>query len=193
MDSLFDIVIALVIIYSILSPFLNKNKKKGKQVPQNKRQEFPGRIKTPLPPQPTRQTQPDDFDILREVENLFKETRMEPLPPVPPRQTSSENTRYRESHKPESLQDKWGEHVRTESEKSSVEGISPKYLYKAPAPAPVMKFDPLPAPHYAQATDANTYVLILREKFKDPDNLRDYFIVSEILGKPKAHRHRSVY
>lgn len=188
MDSLFDIVIALVIIYSILSPFLNK--KKGKQVPQNKRQEFPGRIKTPLPPQPTRQTEPDDFDILREVENLFKETRMEPLPPQP---APSEKIRYRESRKPESLEDKWGEHVKAESEKSSLEGISPKYLYKPPPPAPVMKFDPLPAPHYAQATDANSYVLVLREKFKERDNLRDYFIVSEILGKPKAHRHRSVF
>lgn len=192
MDSLFDIIIGIVIVYSLLSPFFSK--KKGKPVPQNKRQEFPGRVNPPLPPQRTQNTPPDDFDILREVENLFKETRMEPLP-VPPKKQIPENYKTRESQTAESLKDKWKEHVQTVNEKTSSESSFPKFAYTAPVvPVPVMKFEPLPeVHHYGAASEVNSRVKAINARLRNSANLRDYFIVSEILGKPKAYRRRSVY
>ncbi|HPO56304.1 MAG TPA: hypothetical protein PKY46_09885 [Ignavibacteriaceae bacterium] len=185
MDSLFDVIIALVIIYSLVSPFLGK--KKGKQPPQTKGQRQPHTMRQPLPhsqPPPGR-SEPSDVDILREIENLFKETRMEPAPPripVPPPKESYSS----ESSKSDSLEDKWGEHVKVESERVSYESSTPEYVFTPPKPIQLKKFKPLPEVQSKKSSDINLRTKNLKAKFANPLNIRDYFIVSEILGKPKA-------
>src|SRR3989304_2618315 len=128
MDDYFQYLIYLFIIISFLSSIFRKKDK-----PQSK----PGEP-TPNPPvKPKRSTSQEDYDILKEIENMFK--TQSPQAEAKPEKISIEGRKHE-----------------TDS----------KNLMKK-----------------RQVVDASK---TLKQKFKRPSTLKEYVIISEILGKPKA-------
>lgn len=190
MDDLFNIIIGIIVVYSFLSPFFSK--KKPAQIPQKK----PQNERQPVLKNRTVNTssnsgkverQPDfsavdDFDILREVEALFK-TETKPLPPKPKPQKTLPA---------ESSADTWGDHNRAINEVKSFEGDEARRIKsQLSAYIPTQNIAKQESIHHVSATafNSNQSVLNIIKDLRHPSKRRDFFIMSELLNKPKALRH----
>lgn len=191
MDDLFSILIYLIIIISFLSSIFKKKKPQNpppqRRVPQNRDFDVQS---------PARTTGSDDYDILREIENMFKTgTGSSDTSPRPARTMetsessenapSSENINY-EQYSPVSESGK----TASEHEATAGEHIYQEYIQKPrkvdkKTEEQAMKFQAL-LERKTSAREINMQSLI--KKIKNPASFREYIIVSEILGKPKAIR-----
>lgn len=191
MDDLFSILIYLIIIISFLSSIFKK--KKPQSPPPQRRVPQSGDFDV-QPPAKT--TGSDDYDILREIEKMFKTgaegsgtspkpARTMEIPESSENAPSSENINYEQYTSA-------GESGRTasEHEATTAEHIYQEYVKK---PLKIDKKTEEQAKKFQallewKASGQDIIVRNLIRKMKNPDTIREYIMFSEILGKPKALR-----
>ncbi|MDO8548585.1 MAG: hypothetical protein Q7S39_00335 [Ignavibacteria bacterium] len=185
MDNIFEILIYLFIIVSFLSSLFRKKKK-----PHTGRQEQ-NVTPTPEPKPPQRTPQQEDYDILKEIEKMFK-TNV-PLPEKEKEETfekerdlklDPEHFRTREWQQPTHLEHKttlsehtsesWDEKRRKADE--SRKAVNKKIIRQAEMFEKHLK-------KKGSTTDIKKNI---RQRFKEPASLKEFIIFSEIIGKPKA-------
>jgi hypothetical protein len=203
MDDLFSILIYLIIIISFLSSVFKKKKQQGPPQQQSRmpQDRIPG--EAPTADTPSVRTETSDYDILKEIENMFKteEERREDS-----KQKIGETSRNIEMKPP--------------SEKISYEeyAASREASYDMDSPAPVREYRkkrPEPSEHtYAslkresrkvdskveeqarkfkelldkKASPEDKFRRELVRKIQNPETIREYILVAEILARPKALR-----
>jgi hypothetical protein len=195
MEDVFQIIIWLFIIISFLSSFF---KKKGTPPPPAKQTERKQREEQQsIQNQGSRQSEPqEEYDILKEIEGLFNQQKAKPtryeeydennnIPETEYRVKSEKSklgdvveTWKHPSSSEQSIENQWDARRRKMEERktridSSVHRKAEKFeklLQKKAAPA--------------DEESGNS----IAGKIKNPDNLREYIIFSEILKKPKSMR-----
>ena len=189
MDNYFEYLLFLFIIISLLSSLFKKKDKPGSK---------PGSTtpKRPVKPQPS-STQ-ENYDILNEIENMFK--TQSPQPEKRPRKTAIEKKNYKPSEHTEDPEwheenpewheedpewheeepsehrlENWDER-RKKAQKKLRQNLNQKILKEAEI--------------FEKSLTKKTQVIDVRKnlikKIKQPSTLKEYIIISEILGKPKA-------
>lgn len=170
MDNLINILVAIIIIYSFLAP-LFKKKKDGDA-------EFPGGINPNRPKQkPTYSG--TDYDILTEIEEMMNRGKIPPVQTIPQR---------------EEVEVKYsGEHQITESEhKVDTREKSVPYEYRKFKISEDERLS-LERDLEKQFTSQrkvyyNPVFARVKSSFQNKADFKNGFIISEILGKPKALR-----
>jgi hypothetical protein len=202
MDDFIQVLIYLIIIISILSPLLEKKGKKEPSRPIPQRRPEPGIPDT----YETAKTDEDETDIFREISDLFKTE-----PPQKPdrrkttieQRSESESTPTTSEHSSQEYKRTESEHVSYEREPSSIEHSPTNSEHnldlswheatdwtkrkKPKIDASIEK----QAGSFAKLLEEkrigiNKYNLKIRETLKNPQSLKEYIIISEILGRPKA-------
>jgi hypothetical protein len=175
MDNYFQYLLFLFIIISLLSSFFKKKDK-----PESKR-----RRTTPRPPlKPQQSSQQDDYDILNEIENMFKtqssqtEKQPESIPAEEKKYKPSEHTEDPEWHEETPSEHRMGswDERRKKTEDKLKQNLNEKILREA-------KMFEKNLAKKSQVVDIRKDLI---RKMKQPSNLKGYVIISEILGKPKA-------
>jgi len=204
MDDFIQILIYLIIIITFLSSiFKKKGKEPTGQIPQRRQQpEVPDSYETSV------KTKEDEGDIFREISDLFK-TEIPQAPDTSRRRTtieqrsSTENIPTSSEHSSEEYKRTESEHVSYEREKSSVEHSQtysehnldlswhqPTDWLKKNKPkidsAVEKRADSFKKLLEKKKTDPNIYSLKIKEALKNPQSLREYILISEIIGRPKA-------
>lgn len=170
MDNLINILVAIIIIYSFLAPLFKK--KKGGDA------EFPGGINPNRPKQkPTYSGR--DYDILTEIEEMMNRGKNPPVQTIPQKEEveikySNEHLVTESEHKVDAREKNVPYEYRkfkiSEDERLSLERdlekqfTSQRKVYHNPAFARV------------------------KSSFRNKEDFKNGFIISEILGKPKALR-----
>lgn len=192
MDNLFDIIIGLVILYSLLSPILSKKKKKTLPPYQAPKEEDSVEVENdnPLPDYSAKsETKQESYDILKEIEELFNQSKQQEKverdddwlpkneePPIPVK-----------VDKPVDL---YSEHVKSEQFEYIPEKAKfPHYKDYKPnsdSTKKPTKINFVPS----KANVENKYLTEIKYKLKNPNSFRDAFLLAEIINKPKALRKR---
>lgn len=195
MDNFFEILIYLFIIVSFLSSIF----KKKKQAPQKSKQDIPQqREKQEISYSPAQEMESvsvkssstDDYDILKELEQFFKvgdpqqKPAPTPQPIIPP---------IRVEQKKKTVEDSW--HAKTDSEhkyedvweKRTRDVAKRKNEVDSLTSRQAAKFEEMlkETKGYSTAFQRNIY-----KQLRHPSTLKEYIIISEIIGKPKALKHR---
>jgi hypothetical protein len=188
MDNYFQYLLFLFIIISLLSSFFKKKKPESKP-----------EIPLPNPPaKPQRSSQQEDYDIMKEIEKMFKTQSPEPekqpenIPTKEKKYKPSEHTEDPEWHKedPEWHEEDPEWHTEDPSEhrlenwderrkKAQVklrQNLNQKILKEA-------EMFEKSLTKKTQVVDARKNLI---KKIKQPSTLKEFVIISEILGKPKA-------
>jgi len=191
-DNIFEILIYLFIIISFVSSFFRKKKKAmikkeqmQAQIPDQQRIEEDVNVK----PSPSVQKQEQEYDILKEFEDFFKvgqpqqtETKVhsdkemyegaknrEDYIPVPEKSfhttTASEHT----------FIDPWD--VKKKELKKKKKKISPEIEKRASAYEKAL---------LRKDSAATGIIRDINERLRKPSTLKEYIVISEIIGKPKA-------
>ncbi|HSP88368.1 MAG TPA: hypothetical protein VLN45_09560 [Ignavibacteriaceae bacterium] len=183
MDDIFQILIYVFIIVSFLASLFKKREK-----PQDKKSE-PIYKPSTRPTIETPPSQQEDYDILKEIEKMFK-TNI----PVPEKEetfqkenlkTHTEHIKTDEWHQPTQQEHKvtlsehtpemWEEKRRKADEKRKV--VNEKIIKQA------AMFEK----HLTRSAEEKSEIRKnLIQSFKKPASLKEYIIFSEIIGKPKA-------
>lgn len=170
MDNLINILVAIIIIYSFLAPLFKK--KKGGDA------EFPGGINPSRPKQkPTYSGR--DYDILTEIEEMMNRGKNPPVQTIP--QKEEVEIKYS------------GEHQRTESEhKVDAREKNVPYEYRKFKISEDERLS-LERDLEKQFTSQrkvyyNPAFTRVKSSFRNKEDFKNGFIISEILGKPKALR-----
>jgi hypothetical protein len=204
MDNIFEILVFAIIIYSFLSPLFKKKKEQQKNLPKQNNQH--GSIGTADSIEQSMENEGmavsgknADYDILRELENMFKGEIK-----IPQQQKQKPVEQYDEfkSHEikdvdldlvvdkrmQRSVEDKnpigarktYDEKIADRKDYSIRQAkiINPKIELEAAEFEQVLSG---PRKQRAAITDFN-------RKLKNPRTVREYILFSEILGKPKALR-----
>jgi hypothetical protein len=204
MDDFIQILIYLLIIISILSPLFKKKNKK----------EPPGHIPQRMPEQEipdtyeTAKTDKDETDIFREISDLFKAEL--PQKPEPGRRKTTIEQRSEMESAPTSSEHSSQEYKKTESEHVSYEGEQSSIEHsptnsehnidaswhqltdwnkrkKPKVDASTEKrADSFKKLLEKKRTGTNVYNLKIRDTLKNPQSLKEYILISEIIGRPKA-------
>jgi hypothetical protein len=202
MDDFIQILIYLIIIISFLSSIFKKKGKEPSPPPQRKPE---SRIPDTYE---TAKTNEDETDIFREISDLFK-AELPQKPESDRRKTTFEKRSEMEStstsseHSSEEYKRTESEHVSYEREKSSIEH-SPTYSehnldsgWHKPTDWTKRKKPKIDASIEKRAdsfkkllekksTGTNIYNLKIRDTLKNPQSLKEYILISEIIGRPKA-------
>jgi hypothetical protein len=195
MDNFFEILIYLFIIVSFLSSIF----KKKKTVPQKPDTTIPQKAKevdikyspeTEMESTSVKSSATDEYDILKELEQFFKvgdpqqKSAPKPQPKIPPTRVEQKKKTVEESwrtrtdseHVYENIWEKRGRDVA--ERKKEVDSLTSKQAAKFEEMLKEKK-------GYSTAFQRNIY-----KQLRHPSTLKEYIIISEILGKPKALKHR---
>lgn len=195
MDNFFEILIYLFIIVSFLSSIF----KKKKQAPQKPKQDIPQQREEPdisySPSQEMESTSvksssTDDYDILKELEQFFKvgDSQQKPAPTpqpiIPPIRVEQKKKTVEDSWRSKTdsehkYEDVWEKRTRDVAKrKNEVDLLTSKQAAKFEEMLKETK-------GYSTAFQRNIY-----KQLRHPSTLKEYIIISEIIGKPKALKHR---
>jgi ABC-type Zn2+ transport system substrate-binding protein/surface adhesin len=185
MDNPLEILIYLFIIISFLSSLFRKKKK-----PENTTGQQTARSLPELKPE-QKTSQQEDYDILREVEKMFKtetsysEKEEETIEAGNKFEPASEHFETADWHKQTETEHKstlsehsfesWEDKARKAEEKRKA--VNEKIVKQAEA------FEKNLRKKSFQQTDIKKTI---RQKFRQPTSIKEYVIFSEILGKPKS-------
>jgi len=182
MDNIFEILIYLFIIVSFLSSLFRKKKK-----PHTGRQEQ--NVKpTPEPKPPQRTLQQEEYDILKEIEKMFKTDipvpEKEKVETFEGKEIESEHIKTEDWQRPTELEHKatLSEHTteiwegKRRKADESRKAINEKIIRQAEMFEKHLK-------KKGSTTDIKKNI---RQRFKEPASLKEFIIFSEIIGKPKA-------
>ena len=194
MDNFFEVLIYLFIIISFLSSFFKKKKKIVSQLKQSETQ-IAGQQSTSgvmdVEESPPVQSQPQDYDILKEFEDFFK---------VGPPGIESQIPTKTESFEKSDVSNKEFKHVPEESfhTKTASEHtfVDPWDVKKSEIDKRKKSIDSTIEKKAAAferhlkkpETSATRISRKIKENMKRPSTLKEYVIISEIMGKPKAFK-----
>jgi hypothetical protein len=179
MDNFFDILIGLVIIYSFLSPLFKKKKGAQSSSLDQIKNKKPNE-KFIRPNQQSVQTEPKQqvssvFDMFQEFESLLDENKT---------RQSEHMVDILEHKQTETAMDVFNEHSPTLSEHTSRVNVK-KEVKPLENLKNVKELNLLPI-----IEKQNLAILNIRSKLRNPHSIKEMILISEILGKPKAFRHR---
>ncbi len=183
MDNVFEILIYAVIIISFLSSFFKKKKEPPKA--DNETLDVDTQSVTTYEGTSVKaeKKEVDDYDILREIEKMFKMETPELPVPVP--------KKVEPVRRPKPVQKSDVRKINTENTVTQSEHMYSKYTsYDASGIKPALKSKSKENDEKYFLT-RKTFVdpfADLKKKLREPQTVRDYIIVSEIIGKPKALR-----
>jgi len=199
MDDLFQYLIWGIIIFSFLSSFFKK-KEPPKQTPTQRNQRADSNIslKQGSSSKPEVITQKrDEYDILKEIENLFKgEMNIPQTKPRPVKETFDYSEHETKNKYPEladdkrfhrSVEDKKPIGARKTYDENIISRKTVKGQTKAASAkieAEARKFEQILAGQHKQKTGITDF----QRKLKNSVSIKEYILFSEILGKPKALR-----
>jgi hypothetical protein len=182
MDNFFEILIYLIIIISFLSSFFKKKepeKKTGGASP------FPKDETSDYEETKIETKQSENYDILKEIENIFNENMGIPLP-----EPQQENKTVLKQTKNENFQkvldknyDK--EDIRRESAESRAKRSRDEY--KKMDENTLKQAEIFEELLRSKSENRKTKHPII-EKLHNPQTLKEYILISEILGKPVAYK-----
>lgn len=185
MDNFFEILIYLIIIISFLSSLFKKKEPEKKPgsippVPERERDISTSSVESGMETKPA-----ESYDILNEIENIFKENMRIPTPqPQEKIRTTleqKEEEKYREAFETNyDTQDvrKFSAESRAIKSRDAMRKLDEKTLREAE------KFEELLKEHSILEKKKHPIV----DKLKNPQSLKEYILISEILGKPVAYR-----
>jgi len=202
MDDLFKILIWGIIIFSFLRP-LFKKKQQDKNIPTTKsRTDSPGygdlSVKESEPAVLSQKN--DDYDILRELQNMFKGNLKIPEQPKP-KQVDPYNIYQSREIKDKNLdlvvdkrmqrnvgdQNPIGSRTTYDDNKISdkeVVVVKRTRVIDSKIEAEAQKFEKVLSGLHKKSIVQSEFI----RKIKNPATIREYILFSEILGKPKALR-----
>ncbi len=194
MDNFFEILIYILILISFISSFFRKKDKEKKAEQQRNADNQPGRHpvqeKTVVP----EETKPaESFDIVKEMEKFFQVGQPQEKPKPKALTTNiedkiKEEIRQRRDFK-EVPEDSF--HKRTVSEHTFVDPWDKKRKEIERFKKSVDKRTEKKAEKFQEyleirTTAATDIIQTIRQRLSDPSSLKEYVIISEIIGKPKA-------
>ncbi len=185
MDNFFEILIYLIIIVSFLSS-LFKKKEPDNNKPKSRSPVPDGRenISTSTASSGTETSHSESYDILKEIENIFKENMGIPAPSSEQQKKSEEleaDEKYEQAfQKNYDLQDNriLSAENRALKSRENVRILDEKTISEAD------KFEELLLTKSALTKRRHPIV----EKIHNPESLREFILISEILGKPAAYK-----
>ena len=201
MDNFFEILIYLIIIISFLSSLFRKKSKEipkpPERRPETKRREMDFEVESTNKSQQTQpfESKESEYDILKEIENLFKpetERKQEPAAKPPLSGTKiEEKTRQKQLESSEWNEPTISEHLPTYSEHASTEiqkREQKKVIRKLPqvdskVSEKAERFEKLLR---RKEKPEDKLLKVVRERFSNPKTLKEYIVISEIIGKPKS-------
>ena len=206
MDDFFKFLIWAIIIISFISSFFKKDKGKKKPSPQQRRPNNPNRDKATAYPQTSSTTMDSDQnDVFKEIEKLFKTENTQQAPPIPPqerttakRQTTIEKTEaeaaYDEQKSIDMMDKVWNEESTSEHtpktdwdyEKKKIAELDKTAKSKIDMEA--KRFEKFLTKE--EKYDSRT-LRTLKERLKHPQSLKEFIVISEIIGKPVSRRSRT--
>jgi len=193
MDNFIDILIYGLIIATFLSSIFRKKKVQPKDVTDNSQVQHDP-VNRPVtrtqvtPPKPAGEA---EFDLFKEFENFFNAAESKPkvqqtasFSPVQETQRKREDyirvpekSFHEKTASEHTVVDKW-ERKKTEIEKRK-KAIDTKIEKEA------REFEKFLNKEVSPVTNV---ISSLNQKLKNPFSLREYLVISEILGKPRVHR-----
>ncbi len=185
MDNFFEILIYLLILISFLGSFFKKKEQEKKPggsapVPNKDSDTF-----TLTSESGTEPRQAENYDILKEIENIFKENMGIPVPQTQQKDKTSPEQKKDEKYKEAFATNYDKQDVRLLSAESRglksrevTRKLDEKTLREAE------KFEELLKEH--SITERKKHPIV--DKLKNPRSLKEYILISEILGKPAAYR-----
>jgi hypothetical protein len=204
MDDFFKFLIWAIIIISFFSSFFKKYKGKKTPSPPQRRQNDPYRQNEDNYSQSTStpSTNEDQRDVFKEIEKLFKgevPPQVQKAPPVErttlKSKTAIEKSEYesilKKQYIPEKLDNEWheetaSEHVmETDWDKEKKKLVDARKKVSSKIEEEAQKFEMFL--NKEEKFDRLAYITI-RERLKHPQSLKEFMVISEILGKPKALR-----
>ncbi len=199
MDDLFQLLIWGIIIFSFLSSFFKKKEPPKKTTPNRNHkadENISSRRNSSSVPEAITQKR-DEYDILREIENLFKGEVNIPPPQPRPVQKSYEHSETeikdknldiaddRRLHRSVEEKEPIGFRETYDDKKTSRKAVLRQSRTVSPKiEADAKKFEKLLSDKSKQKTEINNFNL----RLKNHTAIREYILFSEILGKPKALR-----
>jgi hypothetical protein len=201
MDDLFSILIYIIVIISFLASLFKKKPPEGppqqqRRVPQDR---IPGQAETI---EPVYEKDQEEYDILREIENMFKqgpEQQQVKLPEPQRKTTMIEDAAERAARKipseKVSYEDFVAGNVEPVRDYSERKVMKSEHQYSSFKRKPVKvdknieeqakRFEELLARRSSKQEIARNEIL---KRIKNPSTFREYILVAEILAKPKALR-----
>ena len=185
MDNIFEILIYGLIIISFLSGLLKKRDKKKRPPVQNEQTQEPIERETTV----AQTQQKPEYDILKEIEDFFKvgeqETGSQQTQTVPPqtveRMDFDEHLETDTWHQPTVSEHKYTD-VWKEKQK---ELLDKKSKIDSGTEEQAVKFEKYLKKKQTAAGEISKKI---RSKLTNPASLKDYIVIAEIMGKPKAFR-----
>lgn len=185
MDNVFEILIYIIIIISFLSSIFKK-KQKTQQRTQQRPQSDNYEQKEVAVSEPQSK---EDYDVLKEIEDFFKvgSEQYGQGKRVPVEQESSETDyRIEETPKTETLQtNSAAETFRSEIEKQREELKLKRAMVDSVVEEKAKQFEELLA---KPVQPVKSVAAAIKSKLRNQQNIKEYIVFSEILGKPKAFR-----
>ncbi|MCZ6703753.1 MAG: hypothetical protein O6940_12030 [Ignavibacteria bacterium] len=192
MDNIFEILIYLFIIISFVSSFFRKKKKeliKREQMMTQISDQARINEEVDVQASPSVQTQEQKHDILKEFEGFFNVGKREEESQIQPLRETLEETDeskkefiripedsfHTQTESEHTLIDPWDE-KKVEIDKS-IKSISPEIEKKA---SDFKEYLEIPETSGAKISHK------IRDRMKQPATLKEYVVISEIMGKPKA-------
>ncbi|HOJ08340.1 MAG: hypothetical protein HND40_03580 [Ignavibacteriota bacterium] len=199
MDDLFQLLIWGIIIFSFLSSFFKKKEPPKKTTPNRNHKTDANissrRISSSVPEAITQKR--DEYDILREIENLFKGEVNIPPPQPRPVQKSYEHSETEIKDKNLDHSDDIRLHKSVEDKRpiGSRETYDTRILNRKTAVGQPRVVSPKAEAdaenferHLSGKVNQRSNINDLNRKLKNPVTIKEYILFSEILGKPKALR-----
>lgn len=180
MDNFFELIFILFLIFSFLAPLF----KKKPEEQQNKRPQRPEddnlNSSTSKPSTTTSERDEVNYDIMREIEGMFNkpvetETTEEPTESVTT-ETEEENYKEPEWHEPSKSE------ASLDKEWHSLTTAADYEKEKEVMDAKTKEFQKL----LNKKVEINMVAMNIRNSIKNSETLKEYFVISEIIGQPKG-------
>lgn len=186
MDNIFEIIIFFFVIYSVLGSLFGKKKKQKNQQQQQQRKTAPASASRV--PQTSAPTKPSSQDILEELFGMkLPKTEEDPI--------------YTGRDQDDNL-----EHQSWDPQKDFEKKVEQKEKYEyrnIEKKIPDINYDKLAALEierkkinsaksvlaYTEKKKVDKRTKEIKDKLRDPKTIRDLYLISEILNKPKALKH----
>ena len=197
MDDIFEVLIYLFIIISFISSFFKKKKKKQlkQQIPGSQLNEQE-QIQLPVQkPEPEVKEEPE-VDIMKEFEKFFQVGAQQKKTPEEHNDKDMyEGAKDREDY---TVVPEESFHKKTASEHTFIDPWDKKRTEINKKVAKVDKSIEEQASKFEEhlkkkKTAASKISKEIRTRLKDPSSLKDYVIISEIMGRPKSLSRRAIY
>lgn len=194
MDNLFDIIIGLVILYGLLSPFLKKKKQQELPPYEAPPDAADDSANVSIPRYETKtEKKSGEYDILKEIEGLFNQTKVEQKRKqeedswIP---TAAHHEKYEgERSIPVDFGNKrTDDFTYTPVKKTYSEEMGLKFKSTLKPISKASKFEPVAV--VLKSKFESEKLKSLRATLKNSNTFRDAFLISEILNKPKALRRK---